>query len=294
MTPIVNVASVKQLSPFRYPGGKTWLVPFINSRLERRGGVKTLVDPFLGGGSIPLGALHAGLAEKVVLSELDQDVAAVWHCVFGRDAKALAKRILDFKLTRESVVRELEQNGASTLDRAFRTILKNRTYRGGILAEGSSLMREGENGRGVASRWYPETLASRIETLSKLAPRVVFHNADGFEILEAHLEDPSCFIFIDPPYTVGKGAGSRLYRHSALDHRRLFELANGGSAEIVMTYDMSEEVLRLAKDFCFTIERVPMKSTHHVTKYELVISRNDHSHNDVSVGRWSDPIQATA
>ena len=24
---VVNVASVKQRSPFRYPGGKTWLVP---------------------------------------------------------------------------------------------------------------------------------------------------------------------------------------------------------------------------------------------------------------------------
>lgn len=26
---IVNVASVPQRSPFRYPGGKTWLVPHI-------------------------------------------------------------------------------------------------------------------------------------------------------------------------------------------------------------------------------------------------------------------------
>ena len=25
---IVNVASVPQRSPFRYPGGKTWLIPF--------------------------------------------------------------------------------------------------------------------------------------------------------------------------------------------------------------------------------------------------------------------------
>jgi DNA adenine methylase len=26
---IVNVASVPQRSPFRYPGGKTWLVPIV-------------------------------------------------------------------------------------------------------------------------------------------------------------------------------------------------------------------------------------------------------------------------
>lgn len=294
MTPIVNVASVRQLSPFRYPGGKTWLVPFINSWLRRQGGVKTLVDPFLGGGSVPLGALFEGLAGKVVLSEIDADVAAVWQCVFGKDANALASRILAFKLTRENVIRELEKNGASTIDRAFRTILKNRTYRGGILAEGSSLMRDGENGRGVASRWYPATLASRIDKLSKLAPRVTFQHTDGFELLETYLHDPSCFVFIDPPYTVGKGAGSRLYKHAVLDHNRLFQLANSGTAEVVMTYDESPDVLRLAKDFFFTIERVPMKSTHHIKKYELVISRNSRPQTDVASDSWFGSIQASA
>ena len=29
----VNVASVPQRSPFRYPGGKTWLVPYVRSWL---------------------------------------------------------------------------------------------------------------------------------------------------------------------------------------------------------------------------------------------------------------------
>ncbi len=31
---IVNVASVPQRSPFRYPGGKTWLVPRIRQWLK--------------------------------------------------------------------------------------------------------------------------------------------------------------------------------------------------------------------------------------------------------------------
>jgi hypothetical protein len=33
MTEPVNVASVPQRSPFRYPGGKTWLIPYIRSWL---------------------------------------------------------------------------------------------------------------------------------------------------------------------------------------------------------------------------------------------------------------------
>src|SRR6058998_3882107 len=43
----VNVASVPQRSPFRYPGGKTWLVPYIRSWLgHKRQCPSVLVEPF--------------------------------------------------------------------------------------------------------------------------------------------------------------------------------------------------------------------------------------------------------
>ena len=46
----VNVASVPQRSPFRYPSGKTWLVPYIRDWLRHN---KTrparLIEPFAGG-----------------------------------------------------------------------------------------------------------------------------------------------------------------------------------------------------------------------------------------------------
>src|SRR5215475_1839398 len=51
----VNVASVPQRSPFRYPGGKTWLVPYIRSWLASRGGrASLLIEPFAGGGIVGL------------------------------------------------------------------------------------------------------------------------------------------------------------------------------------------------------------------------------------------------
>jgi DNA adenine methylase len=49
------MASVKQLSPFRYPGGKTWLVPTVKlwlSRKRRRS--DHFVELFAGGGIIGL------------------------------------------------------------------------------------------------------------------------------------------------------------------------------------------------------------------------------------------------
>lgn len=45
-----NVAQVRQLSPFRYPGGKTWLVPEVRKWLTAsKAKPSVFVEPFAGG-----------------------------------------------------------------------------------------------------------------------------------------------------------------------------------------------------------------------------------------------------
>src|SRR5260370_25052235 len=67
ITKPVNVASVPQRSPFRYPGGKTWLVPYIRSWLASKSDpIGVLIEPFAGGGVVGLTAAFEGLAEHVV------------------------------------------------------------------------------------------------------------------------------------------------------------------------------------------------------------------------------------
>ena len=43
---VVNVASVPQRSPFRYPGGKTWLIPTVRDWLRQDNNKKNLIEPF--------------------------------------------------------------------------------------------------------------------------------------------------------------------------------------------------------------------------------------------------------
>jgi DNA adenine methylase len=273
---IVNVASVSQLSPFRYPGGKTWLVPFILRWLR---GLQLrpnlLVDPFLGGGSVPLSALCEGLTDRLVLREIDDEVAVVWQCIFSGASESLCGKILSFKVSREAVICELKKRRTALSDRAFQTILKNRTYRGGILAKGASLMNAGENGHGVKSRWYPETLARRIRHLAQFSGVIDFERGDGLDAIRQHANNPRAAFFVDPPYTAGNGkrAGRRLYNHSQLDHAELFGMLAGCVGPFLMTYDNDAEVVALARRFRFSVERVPMKNTHHDEKSELVITR---------------------
>ena len=273
---VVNVASVKQRSPFRYPGGKTWLVPEVTLWLSRKNRqVGHFVELFAGGGIVGLTVAAEGLADHVTMIELDPDVASVWHTIFSDAAEWLARRILAFDLTSEHLQETLSRPTATTKEKAFQTILKNRTYHGGILAPGSAPLKSGENGKGIASRWYPTTLARRIRNLIPLRDRITFIEGDALAYLEDHLDDKATTFFLDPPYTApGKSAGKRLYRFFDIDHARLFDLCKAAAGDFMMTYDDAESVRDMAESREFTITKVPMKNTHHAEMYELLITEN--------------------
>lgn len=272
----VNVASVPQRSVFRYPGGKTWFVPTFRRWIAHAAsGPKTLVEPFAGGGIISLTAVCEGLVDHAVLIELDVDVAAVWQIIVEGKSESLAKRILNFQLSLESVQKELDRPLVDLEDRAFRTILKNRTFHGGILAAGSGLIKNGEAGKGIASRWYPETLARRLQTLHLVRHKLSIFVGDAFVLSGDYLDDKNAWFFIDPPYTAGgKNAGKRLYTHYELDHMRLFDMCDRIKGEFLMTYDNADEVIALAESNKFDTRLIPMKNTHHAEMTELIVGRN--------------------
>ena len=150
----VNVASVPQRSPFRYPGGKTWLVPHVRTWLRSHKRTPTrLIEPFAGGAIISLTTAFEGLARHVVFAELDPSIAAVWRVVLNGQADWLAQAIEKFNLRMENVRMVLERPATELREKAFQTILRNRVQRGGIMAPGAGLSKTGENGRGIHSRW---------------------------------------------------------------------------------------------------------------------------------------------
>jgi DNA adenine methylase len=271
---IVNVASVPQRSPFRYPGGKTWLIPRI--RLWLRTPPAELIEPFAGGGIVSLTASAERLAGHVTMVELDEQIAAVWHTIINDGGGPwLAERIVGFNLTDETLRSTLEKKPRSVREKAFQTILKNRTFHGGILAPGSAPLKYGENGKGIKSRWYADTLSKRILEIHAVKERATFIEGDGVEVIRQHAQRTDAVFFIDPPYTVGgKRAGRRLYTHSELDHEALFKLAASIKGDFLMTYDDAEGVRELARKHGFDTELVAMKNTHHARMTELLIGIN--------------------
>ena len=277
-TQVVNVASVPQRSPFRYPGGKTWLVPRLRQWLRSLEMSPTLfIEPFAGGGSIGLTVAFERLADHTIMVELDRQVAAVWNTILESDGEWLADELVRFQLTPHSVeVALAKANGDIPLrELAFSTLLKNRVNRGGILAAGAGLVKHGENGRGLTSRWYPSTLRRRILDIVAIHDQITFIEGDGLAVMRRHATDANSAFFIDPPYTAaGKRAGSRLYNCSQLDHEELFTVAASLQGHFLMTYDDNAEIRELARKHEFSVKAVAMKNTHHAKMTELLISRD--------------------
>lgn len=273
LIPAANVASVPQRSPLRYPGGKTWLVPHIRKWLEDP--VNTLVEPFAGGGIVALTAVMENLSNQALMVDLDRNLSSFWRAALEY-SEDLIECIQSFTLSQESVIRISQEAPQSILDQGFRTLVLNRTRYGGILAPDASLIKIGENGAGIGSRWYPETLVNRLRAIAEYSDNLLFCESDGVRFLELLCDRPDTAFFVDPPYTAegGKQAGTRLYTHNSVDHTRIFAALAESRANFLMTYDCSSEIIKLVRKYEFQAVRVEMKSRRHSKIPELLITRN--------------------
>lgn len=273
---VVNVASVPQRSPLRYPGGKTWLVPEIRKYLEQLDfRPDVFIEPFAGGASASLTAVMDHYVDRAVLCEKDPDICNLWQSMIYR-AEEFACRVETFVPTRKNIDDIFADTGTADIDAAFRTLLRNRVNRGGIMAKGASVMKQGENGNGIASRWYGKTLAARIRAIGSHAQKLDIVRGDGMDLVDLCKDNEAAVFFIDPPYTAaGKRAGRRLYEYNDIDHEDLFERISRVRGAFMMTYDESPEIVEMARRHGFYVTKVPMKNTHHNVIYELLITSHE-------------------
>ncbi|MGH7847084.1 MAG: hypothetical protein ACREQW_18220 [Candidatus Binatia bacterium] len=139
------------------------------------------------------------------------------------------------------------------------------------MAVGAGLIKNGENGRGLLSRWYPETLAKRIRAIAGVRERLTFIEGDGIEVIKQYGDEDRATFFVDPPYTV---ASRRLYPYWQVDHGALFALLVRVHGDVLLTYDHTRDIISLAEDFGFETQPIAMKNTHHARVTELLVGKN--------------------
>ena len=268
-----NVARVSIHSPLRYPGGKSrWYFYIKKWILKTQPSI--LLEPFAGGA-------HVGLAvaieewgrrnvEKVILVELDDQVAAVWKTILSEDAEWLTNQIQKFEMNRSNVRRVIKEKDKSTRHRAFAMIVQNRISRGGITTSGSGWLKYGENDKGLKSRWYPDTLSDRIERINRFNESIEFIHGDAFELWPEYLDRSEVASFVDPPYPV---KSERLYKHNEVNHEKVFRLFDKSVGSSIMTYGKSDMAIKLVNNFDLEYVNIVVSNTHNKKTEEMIIGK---------------------
>lgn len=268
----------KRLSPLRYPGGKSRAIDSIYAALLPHK-LTTFVELCAGGASLGLSLLDAGKIDRLILNDLDFNVANFWRCVIRR-GDDFADMVLshpsftrdDFFSAKE-ILESRTLHPDDSLTRAFSFLLINRLSFGGIQMA-CPMGGKDDDPQKLLSRWNPQTLADRIRAIYSMRDRIEIHIKDAetfFSEFAGWLPSDST-IFIDPPYL---GAGPRLYplsyqgKHEELaDTINTFFMSYPGP-DIVLTYDDAVDRLRELYPYA-DIKRLPHSWS--IGKYKMRLS----------------------
>lgn len=206
------------ISPFRYPGGKSWLCSKFEGLVRDLypKGLDNIIEPFCGGASISLNAVVKGLAKMAFINDIDKELFAFWHALVNEETGGAYRGII--ALLEEEIDYPLTKEGEPYLlaEKAFDTLLKSRTsFTGGIKKDAGNI------GAGH-SRYKPKTLIERLKKIRKKADNIHAFNFGYDEFLEKIFElecvrEKKNLIYADPPYPT---AGERLYTHGYIEESK--------------------------------------------------------------------------
>ncbi len=263
------------LSPLRYPGGKNWLREGVSRWIDSIGSrPRVFVEPFAGGASISLHVLAFELVDQAIIVERDPALAAFWRVVLGKDCAELRKLVEGFVPTEETV--SLVDGGMETgdLDVAFRVLVRNRVNFGGIIKAGAGRLRQGENGKGLLSRWNPGMLTSRLCAVNSFSHRIRLIEGDGLQ----ELRKWSCtdtVAFVDPPYIgTARAAGKRLYTFNSVEPKSVFECCAAQAGHFLMTHEADPIISEFAESYNFAYREIRRIGRSHFERGEFLVSRD--------------------
>lgn len=243
------------LSPLRYPGGKSKLIPSIESLIRNNNLIgSTYIEPFSGGASVALYLLFNDLVSDIYINDIDRSIYAFWYSVINHNDE-LCNLIDDAVLTidewnNQKLIQE-QKNTSDLLSLGFSTFYLNRTNRSGIIKAG---VMGGINQTGnykMDCRFNRVNLIKRIKRIGEYSSKINVTDLDTVDFLETVYPNIQnrCFIYFDPPYYK---KGSQLYvnfynhnDHVALSNS-IKELDND---YWIVTYDNEDNIKEMYSEY---------------------------------------------
>jgi DNA adenine methylase len=237
------------ISPLRYPGGKTRACKVIESVIKDHFDIasyNTIISPFFGGGSFEFYIQNKyGLAIKA--NDKFTPLYNFWKQV-KTDKRALCEGLREIEAVSKEQFAEYRKTimglDANILQQAIQYFIINRcSFSGSTLSGGFSL--EASNKR------FTQSSIDRIEALD--FTNIEIYNEDFYDFIMNNASDASTsLLFLDPPYYL-ENKSNKLYGnngdlHSGFNHLALFDLLKTRT-DWVLTYNNCEYIRDLYKDF---------------------------------------------
>jgi DNA adenine methylase len=202
----------KNKSPLRYPGGKTRAISILQDILETEYPTrKTLLSPFLGGGSFELALAEQGYTVKA--NDLFTPLTTFWKEVQQHPQELATMIQQEMPVSKEKFLefRTKIQTETNPLKIAAMYFIINRcSFSGATFCGGYS--QQAAEGR---------LTQSSLETLKRVnLTRFTISNQDVLTFLEENPQTSQTIIYADPPYYISSyiyGRDGDL--HQAFDHK---------------------------------------------------------------------------
>ena len=247
-----------QLSPLRYPGGKSLISGFI-SQLFLQNELRDIhfYELYAGGAGASINLLLNNCIERLTINDADYSIYVFWHTVIN-NPEYIIKKIHNVTLNVNVWNRQNQiiSNWENELpeDVAFATFFLNRTNRSGIIKKAGPIGGFDQSGPyKMDARFNKKALINRIKRIAEYGSRITIRNEDALDLINESIDDgqenSSKFFFLDPPYY---DQGENLYMnfYSEIDHSNLRDkLVQMHNLNWILTYDLSNTLLSLYENF---------------------------------------------
>ena len=230
------------ISPFRYPGGKTKMLPIlmehISPMLDKR---PMFIDAFVGGGSVLLEVAQKYPSAHLFANDKDYWVSSFWSIVSGLNYSKFSEllNLMDAKPTLDLFYKLREEKPKDDVEAAYRAIFFNRTTFSGIFYSGPIGGKDQASAYPIDCRYNANKLKAKITKCRDLLQyRTVVTNEDFSQLPSLTANDIP--VYLDPPYYV---KGDALYIHSMKpsEHRSLSNILINRK-NWVLSYDDCTEI----------------------------------------------------
>ena len=237
---------ISNISPLRYPGGKTRGCKKLDDILTEYFKIEeynNIISPFIGGGSFEF-YMQNKYGMNIIGNDIFEPLSNFWYtCKHNKTelCDKLYKKVnnidkCDFLDMRKQIMKEQDKLKQSVMF----FVINRCSFSGATLSGGYS--KQSSNDR------FTESSVNRVNNLN--LTDFTIDNSDYEEFLEKNRDDKS-LIYLDPPYYLE--SGSKLYGvqgslHEGFDHERLYKCVSK-RINWIMTYNNCDYIKELYKDY---------------------------------------------